>query len=98
MDAHAPSIQIYKQDDYRRIDKEIKKNARADKRNYIEQKVMQAEDEVKRGDSRTLYKLTNENGRQETDSRWTFEKLLMAFSSLSDRLLMKHRLIILKSF
>ncbi|XP_065571529.1 uncharacterized protein LOC136034323 [Artemia franciscana] len=60
LDAHVPSVQIHKQNDYRRIDKEIKKSARTDKRNYIEQKIIQAEDAAKRGDSRTLYKLTNE--------------------------------------
>ena len=36
------------------------KKRRADKRNYTEQKVIQAEDTAKRRDSRTLYKLTNE--------------------------------------
>ena len=60
LDAHVPSVQIHKQNDYRRIDKEIKKSARTDKRNYIEQKIIQAEDATKRGDSRILYKLTNE--------------------------------------
>ena len=55
-----PSVQIHKQSDSKRINKEIKKSARTDKRNYMEQKIIQAKDAAKRGDSRTLYKLTNE--------------------------------------
>ena len=57
LDAHVPNVQIHKQSDYRMLDKQIKKSARADKRDYIKQKVIQAEHAAKRRDSRTLYKL-----------------------------------------
>ena len=56
--AHVPNVQINKQSDYRKI--EIKKIKRADKKNYSEQKVMQAEDVAKKWVSMNLYKLTNE--------------------------------------
>ena len=45
---------------YRYQDKLVKKSARGDKRNFLEQKAAMAEEAAKRGDSRAVYKITNE--------------------------------------
>ena len=51
---------IVLQDSYREIDKQVKKSARTDKRQFIEQKAALAEEAAKKGDSKTVYRLTNE--------------------------------------
>ena len=45
---------------YKEKSKEVKKSARNDKRRYIEGKAQEAEDAEKRGDTKTLYKITRE--------------------------------------
>ncbi|XP_065568786.1 uncharacterized protein LOC136032404 [Artemia franciscana] len=51
--------QIYKIENYRRIDKAVKKSARRDKRHFYEAKAMIAEEVAKNGDCRSLYKITD---------------------------------------
>ena len=51
---------IVLQESCRKIDKKVKKSARADKRQFIEHKAALVEDEAKKGDSNTVYRLTNE--------------------------------------
>jgi len=45
---------------HRKKDKEIKKSVRTDKRQFIEQKAALAEEAANKGDSKTVYRLTNE--------------------------------------
>ena len=39
---------------------QVKKSARGDKRDFLEKKAATAEEAAKRGDSRAVYKITNE--------------------------------------
>ena len=55
-----PDQQILRNDEYRAADKEVKKSARKDQRNLLERKAAQAEEAAERGDSRAVYKITNE--------------------------------------
>ena len=50
----------YQSDPYRVKSREVKNSARNDKRRFIESKAQEAEDAEKRGDTRTLYKITRE--------------------------------------
>ncbi|XP_065584387.1 uncharacterized protein LOC136043406 [Artemia franciscana] len=45
---------------YKEKDKEVKKSARKDKRQFLEKKAALAEEADRKGDSKTLYRLTNE--------------------------------------
>ncbi|XP_065580640.1 uncharacterized protein LOC136040326 [Artemia franciscana] len=45
---------------YREIDKQVKKSVQTDKRQFIEQKAALAEEAAKKGDLKTVYRLTNE--------------------------------------
>ncbi|XP_065580172.1 uncharacterized protein LOC136040034 [Artemia franciscana] len=45
---------------YRDLDKLVKRRARGDKHNLLEEKAAMAEEAAKRGDSRAVYKITNE--------------------------------------
>ncbi|XP_065576374.1 uncharacterized protein LOC136037582 [Artemia franciscana] len=45
---------------YRDLDKLVKRSARGDKHNLLEEKAAMAEEAAKRGDSRAVYKITNE--------------------------------------
>ena len=45
---------------YREIDKQVKKSVQTDKRQFIEQKAALVEEAAKKGDLKTVYRLTNE--------------------------------------
>ena len=45
---------------YKEKDKEVKKSARKDKRQILEKKAALAEEAARKGDSKTVYRLTNE--------------------------------------
>jgi hypothetical protein len=47
-------------EEYRVKDKEVKKRCRKDKKAWIEARLVEAENAAKRGDSKTLYKITKE--------------------------------------
>ena len=60
LDGGDNSDTVLKNQLYRDQDKLVKKSARGDKRNFLEKKAAMAEEAAKRGDSRAVYRITNE--------------------------------------
>jgi hypothetical protein len=64
-----PDRLVFQNEQYRALDKAVKKSARTDKRNFLERKAMEAEEAAKRGDSRTVYRITNDIIRKRLTNR-----------------------------
>ena len=60
LDGGDNSDTVLKNQLYQDQDKLVKKSARGDKRNFLEKKAAMAEEAAKRGDSRAVYRITNE--------------------------------------
>ena len=55
-----PSADVMKDIAYKEADREVKKSARSDKRQHLNEKARMAEEAARRGDTRAVYRLTKE--------------------------------------